>query len=187
MSSCFENSLPFATEDGLAEFENCGDWYVAYTQPKSEVLAAENLKRQGFDVYLPLYKTYKKSLADEVCRSVPMFARYMFFRPGNDTQSIGAARSTRGVSFVLSFGFQMAVLKNVQLEAIRAFELARNCMDTGQISPFQPGVKVRFADSSMRGLDGVVTSVSSQRVKVLLELLGKQHTVSVEHQRVELV
>ena len=187
MSLYLENYLPFPAGDGQAEFENCGDWYVAYTQPKSEVLAAENLKRQGFDVYLPLCKTYKKSLADEVWRSVPMFARYMFFRPGNDTQSIGAARSTRGVSFVLSFGFQMAVLKNVQLEAIRAFELARNCMDAGQISPFQPGVKVRFADISMRGLDGIVTSVSNQRVKVLLQLLGKQHTVSVEHQRVELV
>ena len=187
MSSCLENSLPFKTKDGLAESENCRDWYVVYTQAKSEVLAAENLKRQGFNVYLPLYKTYKQSLADVVYQNVPMFARYMFFRPGNDTQSIGAARSTRGVSFVLSFGFQMAVLKNVQLEAIRAFELARSCMDAGQISPFQPGVKVRFADISMRGVDGIVTSVSNQRVKVLLQLLGKQHTVSVEHQRVELV
>ena len=160
---------------------------MVYTQAQSEVLAAENLKRQGFSVYLPLYKTYKKSLADEVCRSVPMFARYMFFRPDNDTQSIGAARSTRGVSFVLSFGFQMAILKNVQLEAIKVLELARNCLSAGQISPFQPGVKVRFSDNNMRGLDGIVTSVSGQRVKVLLELLGKQHTVSVDHQRVELV
>ena len=80
----------------------------------------------------------------------------------------------------------MAVIKNVQLEAIKVFELARNSLHAGQISPFQPGVKVRFADN-MRGLEGIVTSVSSQRVKVLLQLLGKHHMVSVDHQRVELV
>ena len=187
MSMDPENSLLLAAGGIATEPENCGDWYVVYTQPKSEAPAAENLRRQGFNVYLPLYKTYKKSLSAVASHSVPMFARYMFFRPGHVTQSIAAARSTRGVSFVLSFGFQMAVIKNVQLEAIKALELARNCLDAGQISPFQPGVKVRFADSSMRGLDGIVASVSSQRVKVLLELLGKQHTVSVEHQRVELV
>ena len=187
MSLHFENFLPFVAGDGPAESENSGDWYVVYTQPRSEALAAENLRRQGFNVYLPLYKMHKKSPVAVVSHSVPMFARYMFFRPGHAMQSVAAARSTRGVSIVLSFGFQMAVIKNVQLEAIKAFELARNCLDAGQISPFQPGVKVRFADSNMRGLDGIVTSVSSQRVKVLLELLGKQHTVSVDHQRVELV
>ena len=187
MSLHFGNSLLLPAGDGPAEAENCGDWYVAYTQPKSEALAAENLKRQGFDVYLPLYKTYNKSLVDVVSQSVPMFGRYMFFRPSHVTQSIATARSTRGVSFVLSFGFQMAILKNVQLEAIKVLELARNCLDAGQISPFQPGVKVRFSDNNMRGLDGIVTAVSGQRVKVLLELLGKQHTVSVEHQMIELV
>ena len=186
MSLYFQNSVAFAAEDGSLESEDHGDWYVVYTQPKSEAVAAENLRRQGFNVYLPLYKIHLKSAAGVVSKSVPMFARYMFFRPGHATQSVSAARSTRGVSFVLSFGFQMAAIKNVQLEAIKGFELARNSLDAGQISPFQPGVKVRFADNNMRGLDGIVTSVSSQRVKVLLELLGKQHTVSVDHQRVEL-
>ena len=174
-------------ENNLTEPENLADWFVVYTQPKSEAVAAENLSRQGFKVYLPLYKTHKKSLVAAASHNVPMFARYMFFKPSHVTQSIATARSTRGVSFVLSFGFQMAVLKNAQVEAIRVLELARNGLDSGQISPFQPGVKVRFSDSNMRGLDGIVTSVSGQRVKVLLELLGKQHTVSVEHQRVELV
>lgn len=173
-------------ENNLTESENIDDWYLAYTQPKAELLAADNLRRQGFNVYVAFYKTHKKSAKVMSSHSVPMFARYVFFKPGHVTQSITGARSTRGVSFVLSFGFQMAVIKNVQLEVIKGFELARNSLDAGQISPFQPGVKVRFADSNMRGLDGIVTSVSSQRVKVLLELLGKQHTVSVDHQRVEL-
>ena len=187
MGLYFENSVQFVEGGGPSEAKNHSDWHVVYTQPKSETIAAENLRRQGFNVYLPLYKTHKKSVAVVVSQSVPMFARYVFFRPGHVAQSVSAARSTRGVSFVLSFGFQMAVIKNVQLEVIKGFELARNSLDAGQISPFQPGVKVRFADNNMRGLDGIVTSVSSKRVKVLLELLGKQHTVSVDHQRVELV
>lgn len=172
--------------DDLSELENHADWYVAYTQPKAEQLAADNLRRQGFDVYFARYKTHKKSTEGIVSHSVPMFARYVFFRPGHAAQSMSAARSTRGVSFVLSFGFQVAVTKNAQLVAIKAFELARNSLNEAEISPFQPGVKVKFAGSGMQGLDGIVTSVSSKRVQVLLELLGKQHTVSVDHQRVAL-
>lgn len=175
-----------ATRDNLERATNHGDWYVAYTQPKSEQLAANNLSRQGFDVYFALYKTHKKSIEGVVCYSVPMFARYVFFKPGHAAQSINTARSTRGVSFVLSFGFQVAAVKNVQLNAIKAFELTRNSLNEAEISPFQPGVKVRFAGSGVQGLDGIVTSVSSKRVQVLLELLGKQHTVCVDHQSVAL-
>ena len=97
MSLYFENSLSFPAGDGPAESENCGDWYVTYTQPKSEAVAAENLKRQGFDVYLPLYRIYRKYPVDVASQSVPMFARHIFFRPGHVTLSIATARSL-GVS-----------------------------------------------------------------------------------------
>ena len=54
-------------------------WYVAYTQPKSEKLAVDNLIRQGFETYCPQYKTFKKTATGSLCQLEVMFPRYMFF------------------------------------------------------------------------------------------------------------
>lgn len=161
-------------------------WYVAYTQPKREQTALVNLEQQGFEAYLPQYKTFKKSPAGLLPVFGPMFPRYVFFRPGNAGQSISGARSTRGVSFILSFGFYPAVLKPEQLQAIQACEAERNQADLGDISPFQPGLQVRLRNCGLQGLEGLVQSVSAKRVTLLLELLGRKKEVSVEHCQLEL-
>ena len=168
------------TEDGR------GDWYVVYTQPKREQVAVSNLEQQGFEAYLPQYKTFKKSSAGLFAAFEPMFPRYVFFRPGHAGQSISGARSTRGVSFILSFGFNPALLKQEQLLAIRACESERKLADLGDVSPFQPGLKVRLRHDGLRGLEGLVQSVSAKRVTLLIELLGRQKAVSVEHHQLEL-
>lgn len=176
------------SESSDAGCGECGElgWYVAYTQPKREQVAASNLEQQGFEAYLPQYKTFKKSPAGSFPVFEPMFPRYIFFRPGNARQSISGARSTRGVSFILSFGFNPALLKPEELLAIQACEAERNRADLGEISPFQPGLQVRLRNCGLRGLEGLVQSVSAKRVTLLLELLGRQKTVSVEHHQLEL-
>ena len=148
-------------------------WYVAYTQPKSEKLAVDNLDRQGFETYCPQYKTFKKTATGSLCQLEVMFPRYMFFKPHDERLSISVARSTRGVSFVLSFGMKPALLKNSQLLALKQFEDQQNQRDLVDISPFQPDKKVRLSGKNFSGLEGLVQSVSGKRVWVLLELLGR--------------
>lgn len=163
-----------------------GDWYVAYTQPKREHVAVVNLEQQGFNAYLPRYKKHKVSPDGVLSTFEPMFPRYVFFRPGNAGLSISGARSTRGVSFVLSFGANLAVLKSVELQRIQACEVEQNQADSAAISPFQAGVQVRLRHCGLHGLEGLVKSVSAKRVTLLLELLGSQQTVHVEHHQLEL-
>lgn len=163
-----------------------GDWYVVYTQPKREQVAVANLEQQGFEAYLPQYKTFKKSPAGLLAAFEPMFPRYVFFRPGRAGQSISGARSTRGVAFVLSFGFNPALLKPEQLLAIRACESERNRADLAEVSPFRPGLQVRLRHCGLQGLEGLVQSVSAKRVTLLLELLGRPTSVQVEHHQLEL-
>ena len=161
-------------------------WNLAYTQAKREQVAAVNLQQQGFEAYLPQYKTFKNSPAGPTSAAGPMFPRYVFFRPGNAGQSISGARSTRGVSFVLSFGGNPAVIKTEELDAIQAFEHERNQADLASITPFQPGIQVRLRQCGLQGLEGLVHSVSSKRVAVLLELLGRQKVVNLSHSQLEL-
>lgn len=173
--------------ENLQKSVDSAGWYVAYTQLKSEKLAVENLDRQGFQSYCPQYKAVKKKKsAGSDCLFEVMFPRYVFFRPCTERLSISVARSTRGVSFVLSFGTRPALLKDVELLALKKFEEQQNQYDLVDISPFQPHTKVRLLDQSLHGLEGLVHSISGKRVWVLLDLLGRQNLVSVDHGQLRL-
>ena len=160
-------------------------WFLAYTRPRLETVALQNLQQQGFDAYLPFYKRLKKSSAGMQAIFEPMFPRYVFFKTSLQAQSIAPVRSTRGVAQVVSFGHEIATLGSRTLEAIRQMEQERNAADVADLSALRPGHVVRFCNPALSGLKGLVKSVSSRRVTVLLELMGRQQVVSVDHQQLE--
>jgi transcriptional antiterminator RfaH len=161
-------------------------WYLAYTRPRLEAVALQNLEQQGFNAYLPLYKRLKKT--DSALNVVfePMFPRYVFFRPSRANQSIGPVRSTRGVGHIVSFGHVPAVIMPDTLRVIQQSELERSAVDVTALCNFRPGAAVRFADPAFAGLQGLVKSVSSQRVSVLLEMMGREQIVIVDRYNLEL-
>jgi transcriptional antiterminator RfaH len=166
---------------------NEDSWYLVYTKPKQESIAFLNLQAQGFHAYLPLYKNFKKTSASGDASFVPLFARYVFFKPGILSQSISSAHSTLGVARIVKFGVEPAVVKAATLLAIQEFENQRNAAGLSELSPFQPGKQVRFKGTALNGLEGLVKSVSSKRVAVLFDLLGQQQLVKVDHSQLTLV
>jgi len=160
-------------------------WLLAYTRPRLETVALLNLQQQGFDAYLPLYKRLKKSDAGMQVIFEPMFARYVFFRAAHPTQSIAPVRSTRGVAQIVSFGHEMATIRSDSLDAIRQLEQERNAVEAADLSSLRPGHVVRFRNTALSGLEGLVKSVSSHRVAVLLEFMGRQQMVSVDPRELE--
>lgn len=165
-------------------------WYLAFSKPKQEELARQQLINQGFEAYLPLFKKVGKPKAADPHGTLivrePMFPRYVFFKPGMATQSISAARNTRGVTSLVSFGFVLATVSDELIDAIRVLELEREQSDLAQITPFQPGTRVRLREKGLQCLEGLVVSVSSKRVTLLLEILGRQKELCVDHTQLEL-
>jgi transcriptional antiterminator RfaH len=162
-------------------------WFLAYTSPRSEHIACVNLEQQGFKAYLPRYRHFRKTVGGLQVVLGPMFPRYVFFQPGNSRQSLASVRSTRGVHSLVRFGVEPAVVQPETLRFIQDFERARNAVDLADISPIQPGRRVRLrASNGLNGLEGLVRSVSKQRVTFLLELLGREKLVTVDHDRLEL-
>lgn len=180
-----------------------GLWYVAHTKPRQESMAREQLLRQDFEVYLPLFKVFKKpragaqrapaagaaqpgapataaSAAPGLTAHEPMFPRYLFLRPTRSTQSLSVVRSTVGVSRLVMFGPQPATLADAAVQAIRQAETLRETAQMDQISPFQPGMPVQIQDSPLAGIQALVQAVSKDRVTLLLNILGRPQTVQVE-------
>ncbi len=154
-------------------------WYVVHTKARQEQTASENLARQGYAVYLPRIKVMKRIRGLQKPHLEPLFPRYIFFRPGSAAQSIAPVRSTLGVTNLVRFGQTPAAIRIETLQSIRDFEVRRNEARDEDISPFQPGERVRIADGPLSGLEGLISDVSHDRVVVLMELLGQDTRVSL--------
>lgn len=63
-------------------------WYVIHTKVREEFRALENLKNQGFEVFLPTCQVQKKSQGTIKLATEPLFSRYLFIRL-SDVSSIG--------------------------------------------------------------------------------------------------
>jgi transcriptional antiterminator RfaH len=158
-------------------------WYVVHTKVRQEQLASDNLLRQGYSVYLPRIKILKRVRGCQQAQHEPLFPRYMFFQPESADHSIAPVRSTLGVTTIVRFGQAAAVMRAETLSAIRDFEALRNMAPDREISPFQPGERVRIVAGPLVGMEGLISEASQERVTVLMQLLGQDTKVSVsQHQ-----
>lgn len=157
-------------------------WYVAYTKQRQEALAQAQLERQGYVAYLPCLKTYKTKLFHAANSNLPtefvvMFPRYLFFRPLSSQQSIGSVRSTIGISHVIRFGHEPAQVSQDLIDRIKYFEAQQHLGNFADVGPFQPGILVHVTRGPFAGHEGIVSKVSSKRVEILMELLGRENVI----------
>lgn len=165
---------------------SAGIWYVVRTKPRQEVVAETNLRRQGYEAYLPRLKVLRRIRRQQLSRLEPMFPQYLFFRPGREGQSIAPVRSTFGVLGVVRFGMEPAVLDTEKLDAIVELESRQNLYSIEVLSAIVPGSRVTIVEGPLAGLDGLVSSVSLKRVEVLMRLLGADTRVSLSSSVLEL-
>ena len=177
--------LRVLADGDLEEPTGAVPWRLAYTRPRMEQTALLNLDRQGFETYLPLFKTCRRTSEGLQPAFEAMFPRYVFLRPGSVSQSLSTVASTRGVCALVKFGGEPAQVPLGILREIRAFENRRNQADLGTVSPIQPGARVRMRKGALQALEGFVVSVAKERVTFLLQLLGREKQVTVDHAELE--
>ncbi len=154
-------------------------WYVCMTKPRQEAYAVSKLQEQGYQVYMPQMASWVRRAGQWRQQHKPMFPRYAFVRPEHAGQAIGPVRSTPGVTCMVRFGVVLAGLADARLAALRQVVDARNACLPQQ--PFVPGQQVVFAAGPLAGLQGIVSSVATERVTVLMQLLGQDQTVAVPY------
>ena len=55
-------------------------WYLVHTKPRQGKCAQENLERQGYECYLPVFPKEKLRQSSVVVANEPLFPRYLFIR-----------------------------------------------------------------------------------------------------------
>ena len=153
-------------------------WYVVHTKIRQEALAMTNLNRQGFECYMPMLKMEKMRRHKATLVEEPMFPRYLFIRL--DTSVSGPSwspiRSTLGVSQLVRFGGQPAVVDSKLIELLRTRE------QVGQPERlFKAGEKVVVADGPFAGIEAIFkTADAESRSMILLDMLSKPVAMRIE-------
>ncbi len=152
-------------------------WFCLRSQPKHEHIAARVLRSQfSLEVFCPRIRFKKKTVRGIEWRIEPLFPNYLFARY-NPMEHQVAVRYAFGVSSIISFGGKSRVVEPWVIEDLRSHfddQEIKEIPDT-----MQQGDTAIVADGPMQGLTVVVTQVmpSKERVKVLLEFLGRQSEV----------
>ena len=154
------------------------DWFVVRTKARQEGRAMNHLQEQGFKVYCPQIPKY--DVLKEVVGKQALFPGYCFVESGE--RSVASIRSTPGVIALVSFGLQgkPALVSAEVLDEIRRLETFY-----GEKSPgLQTGDVVSLTGGPFKGLQGLYSKRSKDRVEVLLIVLGRQQRVLVSSSHV---
>ena len=150
-------------------------WYVASTHVNGEAVAAGHLQRQGFSVYLPLYKKLHSHARRKEWVSRPLFPRYLFVGINEANQRWQAIKSTIGISQLVSFGGEPAPVSDSIIDDLRAREDETGMVALTSASVFQKGDPVKFMNGALSNQIGLFDSIDDKmRVTVLLDLLGRK-------------
>ena len=154
------------------------NWYLLQTKPNAHVIAFENLRRQGFDVFMPfIIKTTKKNGRFLDIKS-PLFPGYVFMGTSSNPIPWKSVNGTRGVSRAVTLD---GVYRSVSDHIIGG--LKSRCDKDGVIQSLNNivlGDLVKIERGPFSEFICTVDQVSDdQRAWVLIDLLQQQTRAEV--------
>lgn len=156
-------------------------WYVLQTQVNCEARAAQNLMRQGFEVYLPRYLKRRCHARKVDFIAKPLFPRYMFVAIDVAVQRWRSIQSTFGVSRLVSDGDYPAPVPEGVVQALKTREDDKGFVQLDSRHVFASGDKVRVLAGAFMDNAGLFNGIADRdRVSILLELLGRKVRVLLD-------
>ena len=156
-------------------------WYVVQTQVNGEAKAAQNLLRQGYEIYLPRYLKRRRHARKVDFVAKPLFPRYMFVAIDMATQRWRAIQSTLGVSHLVCNGEEPAAVPGGVLGALKAREDERGFVRLEAKPAFAPGDRVRVLAGAFMDNAGLFDGMGDHdRVAILLDMLGRKVRVHLD-------
>lgn len=149
-------------------------WCAVYTQPQAEALACQQLQKQSFEVYAPVYLKERRHARKVDWLRKPLFPRYIFVKLLENSRW-RSIRSTIGVSDLVFCGDKPAEVDPCIIDGIKQREDAKGLVQLPEPAGFSPGDLVRITKAGLGDLMGIFEKHDDKdRVVVLLDLLGRK-------------
>ncbi|MBX0332379.1 UpxY family transcription antiterminator [Pontibacter sp. HSC-14F20] len=144
-------------------------WYAVYTKPRWEKKVTDFLNLKDIQCYCPLNKVIRQWSDRRKVLHEPLFKSYVFVYVTD--KQFREVKEADGVINLVHWLGKPAVIKNEEIEAIRAF---LNEHSNVQLEKIQVGIHdtVRVSRGFLRDREGMVVAVKNNSVRVALPSLG---------------
>ena len=154
-------------------------WVCVRSEPHREFFAEANLQRARFEVYCPRYERLISHARKTTLVLRPLFPNYLFVRSASGFIGLGAVRRTPGVSALAARDLPSAVVPDAIIASLRACENGQGTVQLGA-DRFCKGEAVRLARGPFADIAAIFAEKHDERrCRILLSMLGKQHSVLV--------
>ena len=152
------------------------NWYLIKTKPQQEVIATQNLTNQNFNVFFP------KAVINN--KTTPLFPSYLFIELDDKIQNWTPIRSTKGVSNFVRFGLSFAKVPNQIINLIKT-QQQQTIEKMINICSHHKGDYLEIQTGAFKGQQAIFQNYnSSDRVTVLLKLIGQQQAITLDQREV---
>lgn len=155
-------------------------WYALRTKPRKEEVVWRQVHTQGFEVFYPRLRVNPVNPRAKKWRAY--FPGYMFVNADLEEVGLSIFQWMPHAMGLVSFGGEAAVVPENLIQAIRK-RVEEIAAAGGEVMDgLKPGDVVQISDGPFRGYEAIFDSrlPGSERVRVLLELLGNQRKVPLE-------
>ncbi len=162
------------------------NWYVIQTKPRKEEEASSYLSKRGVEIFSPLIETFASKNGRINKELKPLFPGYVFGRFNLD-QSYPLVRWARGVKKILGYGEYPASISEEVVETIKERTDAQSIVK--MTHHFEPNDLIRIKTGPLKDLLGIFERwvSDSERVRVLLSLIGYQPALEIHYSMIEKV
>ena len=149
-------------------------WYVVNTVPHQEARADLNLKRQGYEVWLPATSRVRRHARRVETVRAPLFPSYMFVKFDVERDPWSSINGTFGVRRLLCHGERPTPLPVEFVDALAASVDAEGLVANTEPA-LLPGQKLSILAGPFADCVATLVRIDSRdRVAVLLEILGRE-------------
>ena len=154
------------------------NWYLLHTKPHAHVTACYHLRRQRFDVFLPLITKTTKKKGKFLDITAPLFPGYLFMGTSIDPVPWKSINGTRGVSKAVTLD---GIYRPVSTHVIEG--LQNRCDKYGilrQLNDIVAADRVKIERGPFADFICTVDQIKDdRRAWVLIDLLQQQTRIAV--------
>ena len=159
-------------------------WYLIQFKPNSHRLAMRNLKRQGFETFMPMQEITRRKASRFVSYLRPLFPGYMFVSVEPESKPWSKINSTLGVSRLVSFN---NTPKPLPSKLVSTLMLRRdNEGKLLQAEKFNSGDNVEVLTGPFANFVATVETIDTeQRVWILMEFMGQSTSMQISPNQIQ--
>ena len=154
-------------------------WICVRTEAHKEAFAEGNLRKAGLEVYCPRFERWISHARRRQLVLRPLFPNYLFVRSDVGLEGLGSVKRTPGVSTLAARDLASSTVPDAVIELVRAREDQSGAV-VFAVERFKAGETVRVTAGPFTDFEAVFAEGHDERrCRILLSMLGKQHSVLV--------